>query len=359
MVAPAKKTALKPLPGIVVSSVRTTKVEWLWYGRIPIGKLTMLDGNPGLGKSMLTVDIAARVSTGAPFYGSEDKREPGAVLIITNEDDLGDTIRPRLISHHANVDIVRHDMRLSFPSGLDELQELCRFYRETDTPLRLVIVDPFHSFIDEGVDANSPSAVTQALSPLVALASNYKFAPVIIRHLSKGNRDGAAVTRGAGAIAIIGLARSGILIGPDPDEKGVRILSMTKTNLMKDPGSLRYRIADDEEGRPVVQWMGSSEHDAEELVAPPPSKRVNGRKRPDTDSQVGLAIDWLFERLKRGPELASSLFLDARRAGFPDPTLKRAKVHLPISSSREKGPKGTIRGWIWSLDTMGTPGGGG
>lgn len=353
--APAKPL---PLLGVPVGSVPTRKVEWLWPGRIPIGKLTLLDGNPGLGKSLLTVDCAARISTGRAFYGSAAPtvEGPGSVLIVTNEDDVGDTIRPRLEAHGGDIALVRHERDLSLPSDMGRLVDLAKHMRETDAPLRLCILDPLPAVVDEDVDVNSAASIKRVLTPLAIFAAGFSLAVLIIRHFAKRG-DGPAVTKGSGNIAIIGQARSGMLIAADPDDASARILSMTKTNLCRNPGSLRYRIADDEHGRSVVQWIGSSDVDAEELVQPKRrgrGKSGNGASGAAADSKLGQCVEWLLKQFQRAPGrrlLAADVFTDAARADYSEMTVKRAKARLPISTRAARTDAGHIAGHVWTLET--------
>src|SRR5215207_7634630 len=167
--------------GIMLSEVQAETVEWLWERRIPLGKITVLDGDPGLGKSVLTTDLAARVTTGRAMPYGFQKREPAGVVILSAEDGAGDTIRPRFDAAGGDpekVVLLGTEEMLGIPEDLGTIE---RAIKQVDA--KLVIVDPIMAFMGEEVNPNSDKEVRRALTPVKQLAERLGVAVLIVRHL--------------------------------------------------------------------------------------------------------------------------------------------------------------------------------
>lgn len=218
---PAPKAEQKPKakrPEAVAtpaSQVEREEVDWLEPGRIPCGHITGLVGHPGLGKSMYTCDLAARVSRG-------DLGEPANVLMLSAEDSLAATVRPRLEAAQADLDRVRFvrmehgdglDSDLSFPSDLNELRRLVAELRP-----KLVVIDPLVSHLDDAVDSHRDHNVRKALAPLRAIADEFGCAVVALMHLNKDTSVDALLRIG-GSVGFGALARSVLLLARDPDDE--------------------------------------------------------------------------------------------------------------------------------------------
>jgi len=246
--------------GVRMSDVQPARVEWLWEGRIPLGKLTILDGDPGLGKSTIALDLAARVSCGREMPDGTPGRD-GGVVVASAEDGLADTVRPRLDAAWADTTRILA-LRLDEWSAIAEIVTLRAAIREVGA--LLVIVDPLMAYLGSATDSYRDQDVRQVLAPLSALADETGAAILIIRHLRKAAAD-QAVYRGGGSIGIIGAARSGLLIATDPDDRDQRVLASTKANLSRLAPSLRLRLVE-AGGTARVEWGGVSPHTAEVLL---------------------------------------------------------------------------------------------
>lgn len=251
-----------------VADVAVEKIEWLWHGYIPFGKLTVLEGDPGLGKSTVTLDLAARISTGGFLPDDTRTEAPGDVLLISSEDGIADTVRPRLEAAEADLTRVHVITGLSeggmvrIPEDLPKLEALIN-----DVHAHLVVIDPLVAFLGEGIDSHRDQDVRRALHPLTEMANRTKAAFILMRHLNKGS--GKAMYRGGGSIGITGAVRSGIVIAPDPEEPQYRVLAVFKSNLAKTPESLRFRLTpDDLRGVAKVSWFGGCNHTADDIVNP-------------------------------------------------------------------------------------------
>lgn len=249
---------------VTLSTVEPRAIDWLWPGRIPYGKLTMLDGDPGLGKSTVCLDLAARVSVG----GTTPTGEPlpaGHVLIITSEDDPDDTIRPRLDAAGGDASMVHVLPAIELPSELDRLERIVR-----TLDCRLIIFDPLVSVLDAGVRTNQNMAVRKALEPVVRLAADVGCAMVALRHLTKPQgsaKPSSAVYRGQDSIAFSGVVRSLLAVGQDPEDPDRFVLASIKLNIGRKPPSLAYRLEADGPYAPArVAWEGETHLTAEELI---------------------------------------------------------------------------------------------
>lgn len=189
--------------GKLLSEIRPERVDWLWPGRIPRNKLTLFDGDPGLGKSALTTDLAARVSVGRP-WPDDSPCEPGGVVLCSAEDGIGDTVRPRLDA--AGGDAERVLALATVPDG--DAERLISVPEDLDVLRRgiervsaaLVIVDPLMAFLSGDVNSHRDQDVRRALAPLARLAEGTGVAVVVVRHLNKAT--GATPSTGvAGASA--------------------------------------------------------------------------------------------------------------------------------------------------------------
>ena len=261
-------------PGKFFSEIMPRDITWLWKDRIPLGKLSILDGHPGLGKSLVTLFIAARVTNGQDMPDGS-KPVHGGVILISLEDDASDTIRPRLEA--AGADLTKcldlstvcylnkekgemQEYSFSIPRDLDVLEaEIQRIGAV------FVTIDPLMAVLDPQLKARDDQDVRRALTPLARLSERTGSAILIVRHLNKSNSDNALI-RGAGSMGIIGAARSGLMIAEDPDDIDRRILAMTKSNLSKRADNLVYTILENQHKQPYIEWQGMSSHSTAELL---------------------------------------------------------------------------------------------
>jgi hypothetical protein len=238
--------------------------RWRWQQWLPEGEVSILDGDPGLGKSTVAVDLAARVSQGwamPPSAGGVPDQgfAPARVILITGEDSPEYTVIHRLEASGANLrNICFHEGyrdrygEYDFDLGRD-LEDLALLIAEIQAGL--VVIDPVMAFLGGGVDAHKDQDIRRLLRPLSRLAQSSRAAILILRHLNKLN-GGAALYRGGGSIAIIGAARAAWIAGTDPeDETGERhVLAMNKCNLSARPDSLAYRLCHHGVAGLRVEW---------------------------------------------------------------------------------------------------------
>ncbi len=335
-----------------LSEVAPERVTWLWQNYLPLGKLVVLDGDPGVGKSMLTIDLAARVSTGSPM---PDRTAPlkGAALILSAEDGLADTIRPRIDAAGGDPDQIITITEISYQGadGLasrpvripDDLAAIERVISEHGVVL--VVVDVLMAFLNGEVNSHRDQDVRRALHPAATMAERTGCCVVVLRHLNKAPGVNA-VYRGGGSIGIVGAARAGFMVGIDPsDDTGRRrVLAPVKSNLGPEPPALAYRLVPDElHGCARVEWDGVSEHKASGLLAEPGD--------PQDRTERHEAAEWLTGYLTDhgGEARAGDVFKAGKIDGHAERTLKRARDRAGVTSR----PAGFGQGTVWRLEPSG------
>ncbi|HEY7092366.1 MAG TPA: AAA family ATPase [Ktedonobacterales bacterium] len=337
--------------GELLSEVTPEDIKWLWDGYVPLGKLTVADGDPGLGKTMLyAADLAARVTTGRAMPDGAPGITGGAgVVIFTAEDAPEDTLQPRFVAAGGDLTkvVVVTTIRRTDPDGptgemIERLPTFAddRFIEQmiARVQAKLVIFDPFMTYLPSGVNSFRDQDVRSALAPLARLAQKSGAAFVLIRHLNKANFANA-LYRGGGSIGIIGAARSGLLVVLDPDDENRRIFGPTKSNLSKRMPSWKYSIIENDTGVPMIQWEEQSERSASELLSAPSER--------EGTSKLETACDLLREMLADGSEPEKDIEAKAKEQGVSRATLRRAKALLGVDSAKiGVGREGY---WVWML----------
>ncbi len=327
---------------VTLADVEAEAVRWLWPGRIPLGKLTVLDGDPGLGKSTLTLDVAARVTTGRPMPdgGGTDLDGPADVLLLSLEDDLADTIRPRLDAAGADTRRV-HALTLvtddegertpEFPHDVEVLRGLVEQHGA-----RLVIVDPLVAYLGAETDANKDQDVRRALARLAHLAQETGAALLCVRHLNKGSHGTSnPLYRGGGSIGIIGAARSGMAVAKDPEDEERRVLVMTKANLAAPVPALAFRVETVGEQLRIA-WGGATTHTAASLLDSNAAASTGRGPRQE-------AVQFLTTLLAEGRLPVAEIKRAALDEGLSWGTVRKAKEVLGVRSLREGfGPGSTV-----------------
>ncbi len=329
-------------PGVVLADIQPECVDWLWPGRLARGKVTLLDGDPGLGKSAIALDMAARLTRGAPWPDGSAPCAPVGVVLLTAEDGLADTVRPRVDaaggdpSKILTLDLVGEDRHpVTIPDDLPHIERAVRA-----VGAGMVVVDPLMAHLNGGVNAHRDQDVRRALRPLADTAARLHAAVLVIRHLNK-QAGGQAIYRGGGSIGLIGAARIGLLVGRAPDDERRHVLACTKNNLAPMPPALSYELEEAANGAVRIGWRGAVQIAAQQLVA-----------QPDSDDGGALteARAFLREVLADGPVPARDVQRDADAAGIAGPTLRRARVSLGVRVTR-RGVAGRRGGgeWFWVL----------
>ena len=340
-----------------VSDIAARPVNWLWPGRIARGKVTMLAGHPGLGKSQAALAIAAIVTTGGRWPVDRIPAEPGSVIIMSAEDDPEDTIRPRLEA--AGADLTRchvigavldkdqsgKNRKRGF-SIVEDLPRLAAALREIED-VSLVIIDPITAYLGD-TDSHRNAEVRAVLAPLAELVAEYRAAILAISHLRK-SADGDAILRVSGSLAFVAAARAAYLVIRDPGNDRRRLFLPAKNNLGEDRTGYAYQIEAASLAGEIktsrIVWAPESETiTADEALSP----RGTG-PQPKLDA----AMDWLGELLAQGPLSQVEVQAAAGTAGHAWATVRRAANEIGV----EKTKDGYGGGWVWSLPGMVPPDG--
>jgi putative DNA primase/helicase len=352
--AEAGKTASPPMvanrgPVITcLADVESRPVSWLWPGRIPLGRITLLVGRPGEGKSLLTTYVTARVTTGTrwPDGGVCPK---GSVLLISAEDDPSDTIRPRLDAHGADVAKVHllsamslveneeHHQRLVTLADLDVIE--ATLVQLPDC--RLVVVDPVGSYIGGRTDAHRDNEVRAVLAPIAALAEKYGLAVLVVAHRRKSPGNNADDTA-LGSRAFTGIARAVWHLTRDAGAKSRRLFLPGKNNLAREGTGLAFSIIGEP---PHVSWEPDPvAMSADDALAAESEKR---EQKPGPDAEaVKAAKTWLCTVLASGPRLFNEVLDEWKNGqGGSKRTLDRAKQALQVEAYHPQVPGP----WWWRL----------
>ena len=336
------------------------KTQWVWPLWLPAGKVTTVIGDPGLGKSGLCLDIAARITTGSkmPDDSEGDFDTPGRVLVMADEDDRDETIVPRLLAMGANmhlVDYVNHvtvvlgdgserEDDFTVPECFSELRDSL-----VGNGFRLAIIDPIVAFMGTRSDAHKEQDVRAIMRQLTKIGKEAGCAIILIRHMRKSGAGGGSTTHaGGGSIAFVAAARTEWLVKEDPDDAlgQRRIVSVNKTNLAAKATSLAFVQVDVPEHCTYrIQWHGQSTQTAASLLSGPQS--VEER------SALSDAAAFLRDCLSMGEVNARDVFTQARNAGISEASTRRAKIVLGVQSTRiGDGLKGS---WQWRLPVQYPP----
>lgn len=329
------------------SEIADVNTEWLWPGYIAFGVITLLDGDPGLGKSTLALDLAARLSRGDAMPFESEGRPPVGSIIISTEDDHSRVIRPRLVAAGANLDLI-HTLTVNSEGdereptiSAGDLVHLSAAVRESGA--RLLILDPLVALLPTGTDANKDQDVRKALGALRRFVEAEGVACVCLRHLRKSGGD-RSIYRGGGSIGIVGAARAALLVDKDPDspDGSGRVLAVLKNNLAPLAQSLGFRLEASAPTEPArIAWSGPSHHGADSLL--------QANDSPEERTRVSEAREWLTEELSSGPVAEKKLREEAHALNISRRTLDRAKKDLGIPSLKFGAPGAPEQGWEWAL----------
>lgn len=330
----------KPLNIICLADIETDLVSWLWFPYIPRGKLTIISGEEGLGKSWLTCAFASSVTTGSGFPLNFESFEPGNVLMLSAEDGLADTIKPRLESCGADVE------KIFAPNEAIIFDEkgLIRFEMYiSEVEPALVTIDPLFAYTSARADINSANQSRSISSALATIAENYDCAIVLIRHISKSKGMGDARAAGLGSIDWRAAVRSELLVGKNPHDEIERAIIQTKNNLAPLGDSIGF-IIEGNSDKAILRWTGKSNLTAEKILSSPEN---NGGKIEQSE-----AIAFLQEALLDGKRPAKEVSEEATLEGFSPQNLRTARKKLGVISKKEGGNFGGDQRWVWVLPNL-------
>lgn len=315
---------------IHADEISVKEVKWLWYPFIPFGKVTLLVGDPGDGKSTFMLAIAALLSRGEPlpFEDSENKKEPMKVIYQTTEDDADDTIVPRFIKAGGdlqNLCFIQENKRLLTFSDRRIRQAIVQ------ENAKMLILDPMSSYIGN-FSLNHANEVRSQFNYLIDVSRETGCAIVVIAHMNKAEGM-KAVYRTVGSIDVVGAARSALLITRDKQDEELRIMVQAKSNLGPTGSGIVFRLGE------KIEFISEAQYKVDDLMLDTVVPAQQGR--PDVQTQK--AMSEIKTLLSKGPVSSSKCELHLKEMNIGITTIKKAKKLLGVTSQRE-GP-----GWTWSL----------
>ena len=309
---------------INMRDVEVEPILWLWYSFIPYGKVTIIQGDPGEGKTTLVLQIIARLTKGESII-DEDESLPINVIYQTAEDGLADTIKPRLLAANADCSkvLVIDDSDTPLTMRDARLEQAI-----IETNARLVVLDPIQGFLGADVDMHRANEIRPIVKHISEIAEKYKCAIILIGHMNKCS-VGKSAYRGLGSIDFQAAARSVLVVGRIKDEPEIRVVCQTKSSLAPEAKAVAFRLCE-ESG---FEWVGEYDVSTDDLL----SGTAKGTKKQ-------AAMDFLENLLASGQVSQAEIMELAGYKGIAEKTFRNAKETLGIKSKRENNQ------WYWSLD---------
>ena len=318
---------------INMEQVEVEKIDWLIYPFIPFGKVTIVQGDPGEGKTTMVLQIIAKLTKGEPVLPGSDEPllegktmalDPVNMIYQTAEDGLGDTIKPRLLAAGADCSRVMviddNDQALTMMDA--RLEEAI-----IQTKARLVVLDPIQGFLGADVDMHRANEIRPLMKRVAVLAEKYHCAIILIGHMNK-NSNGKSSYRGLGSIDFQAAARSVLIVGRIKDEPEIRVVCHVKSSLAPEGKSIAFRL-DKDKG---LEWIGEYDISADDLL----SGDNRGQK-------IHAAKEFLKEILVSGSMAQTKVAEEAESRGIKKKTLWNAKKELEIDSVKIGNQ------WFWML----------
>ena len=318
---------------IHMEDVVSKEVEWLWYPYIPYGKITIVEGDPGEGKTTLVLKLAAALSMGLPLPCDDYKEyEPIHIIYQTAEDGIEDTIKPRLEKAGADCSMIRvideTDKELSMTD--DRLEQAI-----IETGARLIILDPIQAYIGATVDMHRANEIRPVLKHLGIIAEKHNCAIILIGHMNKASGS-KSTYRGLGSIDIQATARSVLLVARLRDKPNIRIMAHDKSSLAPAGDAIGFEMTEDN----GMVCIGPYDITIDELLS---GNEGRGKKKLD------IAENFIKEYFGINKVIPSNeIMMEAAKRSIKRNTLLSAKKKLGITSDKEKAEDGTIY-WTWIM----------
>lgn len=332
--------------GVRAHRVEVEQPKWIWPRYLPAGKLTVLAGDPGLGKSTIAIDLVSRVTQGTFLPLMENRTIKGTCFIASAEDAAEDTIVPRLIACGADlsrVEILRRvnteegERYMNFPRDINNLKD-----RVSKCGARLVIIDPLNAFLSKETDAHRDQDVRLVLAPFEDMAEELQVAILIIAHLNK-REESSAMYRIGGSIGIVGAARSVLAVTQLDTPTKPRVLYSIKSSLSKRPPSLEYQVRNARRTKQGTEWLGediiksSKVRWMGEVEFDPGKKSIQSK-----DSAVDLVKEFLQQIIMDAEVSTEEIYREAKKAGISQRQILSCKDLIGIRSIKKQD------GWYWA-----------
>jgi len=335
---------------ITASDVPPELTTWLWEQKIPQGCLTIFTGNPDCGKTVSSIDLIARLTTGREMPdGTKNIHPPSKVVMLVAEDSLHQTIVPRLMAAQADLKLVQFLKRVNIKNNATRKERhfalsvdlaMLKSKLEAEPDIKLVVVDPIAGYIGDVSMNKEQELRDKVLEPMKQLCEDCQVTFIAIHHFNKRS-DVAGMQRVSGAVAMSGMPRAVWAFGPDLDVPGEYLMMYVKCNLAKDKSGMRFAIVEqmvDVGGHPRIHWLGKSNKNVEDMIA----------HRDSDDLKKNKAIALIRELLAdEQPHLVSEIYARGKDVGINDRTLQRVKKDMDdVIHSRDSANQ-----HVWRLRT--------
>lgn len=307
-----------------MEDIEVKPVEWLWYPYIPYGKITIIQGDPGEGKTTIALRIAAMLSNGENLPCDEREQVPTTVIYQTAEDGLDDTIKPRLIEANADCRKIK---------VIDESEETLTMIDEriekaiAKENAKIIILDPIQAYVGKDVNINSANEIREVMKKIAMVAAKYSCAIILIGHMNK-NGGGKSTYRGLGSIDFQASARSVLIVGRLKNNPEIRIMAHSKSSLAPEGKPIAFEL-NKETG---FKWIGHYNISLDDLL--------NGFVK---DSKSDLAERLIIECLEDGEKPQAYVLNKAKSQDISKRVLDSAKKNLGVKSKRINNQ------WVWKL----------
>ena len=323
-----------------MAEVEKETIEWLWYPYIPYGKITIIQGNPGDGKTNLALKIAACVSSGTPLPGLPEL-EQQKVIYLSAEDGVRDTLKPRLEELGADTKNILFFKEEDKPTSLT--QRIIEIALDM-SGAKVLIIDPIQAFMGSRTDMNKANEVRETLRPVGELAEKYKCSIILIGHLNKAQGLNS-IYRGIGSMDFTAISRSILLVGRHKDDSGLRIFVHNKSSLGPQGPSQAFRL----DGANGFEWV-----DGYDDVTPDDILYASRNQKARTETKLDMAITFLKSYFTDHTEVEAKKIQEmAKNKNICKRTLAEAKKYIPGLGSDKKGDV-----WFWILNKDQTSEGG-
>ena len=308
---------------VPLTDIEPEVVDWLWYPYIPFGKITIIEGDPGLGKSWLTMSLAKTIAEGTALPYNPAPIHKGKVIIMSAEDGLADTIKPRLKSlGSTGANILAIPEPFSFTPGATEA--ITDMLKEIQP--KLIIIDPLVAYMGGGIDLHKANETRTVMSRLTQLAEHTHAAVVCVRHLSKGAKD-KAIYRGIGSIDLTAAARSCLAIGRNPEDPNEsRVICHIKSNLAPMGKPISYYLRPGNKQEPFA-WGEQLSVDVNKVLNQEPT---------NNKGQIEEAIEFLENLLSQGELSTSFIKREAEAKGITWEMIRKARKELNVVTRKSE-----------------------
>ena len=309
---------------VSLDEISVEEIQWLWYPYIPFGKITIIHGDPGEGKTTLILRLAALLSRGKPLPCEDREQDPIKIIYQTAEDGLGDTIKPRLLAGDADCSQIKViDETEASLTLLDERVEQAI----VETGARVMILDPVQAYVGASVDINRANEVRTVMAQLGRIADKYKCAMILVGHLNKA-QGAKNQYRGLGSIDFQAAARSVLIVGRLKERPEVRVMAHEKSSLAPEGTPIAFELSA-ENG---FKWLGHFEISIDDLLA--------GVSR---EKKSGQAEKLILDCLADGRYPQQALMDKAKHLGISKRVVDEAKKRLSVQSVKYGNQ------WFWQL----------